>query len=43
MEKVASRKDMDYIVTRNIKDYQNGSVKAIFLADSLLLVYIGIY
>ena len=29
VEKVASRKDMDYIVTRNIKDFENSEIKAI--------------
>lgn len=29
VERVVSRKNIDYIVTRNIKDYQNGSVKVI--------------
>lgn len=38
VEKVASRKDMDYIVTRNIKDYQNGSVKAILPDDFISLM-----
>ena len=38
VEKVASRKDMDYIVTRNIKDYQNGSVKAILPDDFIKLM-----
>ena len=38
VEKVASRKDMDYIVTRNIKDYQNGSVKAILSDDFIKLM-----
>lgn len=38
VEKVASRKDMDYIVTRNIKDYQNGSVKAILSDDFIRLM-----
>jgi len=35
VEKVAYRKGMDYIVTRNIKDCQNGSVKVI-LPDELI-------
>lgn len=35
VERVASRKSIDYIVTRNIKDYQNGSVKVI-LPDAFL-------
>lgn len=38
VEKVASRKAMDYIVTRNIKDYQNGSVKAILPDDFIELI-----
>ena len=33
VEKVASRKDMDYIVTRNIKDYQAGRTKIILPDD----------
>lgn len=33
VERVASRKEMDYIVTRNIKDYQNGNVKIILPDD----------
>lgn len=35
VEKVASRKDMDYIVTRNIKDYQAGGTK-IILPDAFV-------
>jgi len=35
IEKVALSKNMDYIVTRNIKDYQNGAVKAV-LPDDLI-------
>ncbi len=38
VEKVAARKDMDYIVTRNIKDYQNGSVKTISPDDFVSLM-----
>lgn len=38
IEKVASRKDMDYIVTRNIKDYQNGNVKVILPDDFVLMM-----
>ncbi len=30
--------DMDYIVTRNIKDYQNGSMKAILPDDFIELM-----
>ena len=33
VEKVASRKDMDYIVTRNIKDYHAGGTKIILPDD----------
>ena len=33
VEKVASRKNMDYIVTRNIKDYQAENVKIILPGD----------
>ncbi len=33
LEKVASRKEMDYIVTRNIKDYQEGYTKAMLPDD----------
>lgn len=29
LEKVAEKSKMDYIVTRNIKDYKNGNVKVI--------------
>ena len=38
VERVASRKEMDYIVTRNIKDYQNGSVKVILPDDFIELM-----
>lgn len=38
VEKVASRKDMDYIVTRNIKDYQEGSTKAVLPDDFIKIV-----
>lgn len=38
VEKVASRKDMDYIVTRNIKDYQEGYTKAILPDDFIKIV-----
>lgn len=38
VEKVASRKDMDYIVTRNIKDYQAGETKIILPDDFVKLV-----
>ncbi|MBO5143925.1 MAG: PIN domain-containing protein [Lachnospiraceae bacterium] len=38
VEKVASRKDIDYIVTHNIKDYQEGSTKAILPDDFVNMV-----
>ena len=30
--------DMDYIITRNVKDYQNGTVKAILPDDFIILM-----
>ena len=33
VEKVASSKEMDYIITRNIKDYQEGTVRVILPDD----------
>ena len=38
VEKVASRKDMHYIVTRNIKDYQAGNTKIILPDDFVKLM-----
>ena len=38
VEKVANRNDMDYIVTRNIKDYQVGDTKIILPDDFVKLV-----
>lgn len=38
VERVAFRKEMDYIVTRNIKDYQDGNVKVILADDFIELV-----
>ena len=38
VERVVARKEMDYIVTRNIKDYQNGSVKVILPDDFIELM-----
>ncbi len=38
VEKVASRKNMEYIVTRNMKDYQNGSVQPISPENLIELV-----
>ena len=38
VEKVASSKEMDYIVTRNIKDYQEGTVKVILPDDFISML-----
>ena len=38
VERVAFGKEMDYIVTRNINDYKNGSVKAILPDDFIELM-----
>lgn len=38
VEKVAHRNDMDYIVTRNIKDYQAGDTKIILPDDFVKLL-----
>ena len=38
VEKVAHRNNMDYIVTRNIKDYQAGDTKIILPDDFVKLV-----
>jgi len=38
VERVAFRKEMDYIVTRNIKDYQDGNVKVILPDDFIELM-----
>lgn len=38
VEKVASGKDMDYIVTRNIKDYQAGNTQVILPDDFISLI-----
>ncbi len=38
MEKVASRNDMNYIVTRNIKDYRGGNTKIILPDDFVKLM-----
>lgn len=38
VEKVASRKSMDYIVTRNIKDYQEGHTKVVLPDDFIKIV-----
>ena len=38
VEKVAARKDMDYIVTRNIMEYQASNTKAIFPDEFVSLI-----
>ena len=38
LEKVALSKEMDYIVTRNIKDYQAGTVKVMLLDDFIRML-----
>ena len=38
LEKVALSKEMDYIVTRNIKDYEAGTVKAILPDDFIRML-----
>lgn len=38
VEKVAARKGMDYIVTRNMKDYRNGNTKVILPDDFVKLM-----
>ncbi len=38
VDKVASRKDMDYIIIRNIKDYQEGSVNIILPDDFIKMM-----
>lgn len=38
VERVSAKADMDYIITRNIKDYQNGMVKAILPDDFISLM-----
>ena len=38
VEKVASRKELDYIVTRNTKDYQAGNTKIILPDDFVNLM-----
>lgn len=38
IERTAARADMDYIVTRNLSDYQKGMVKAILPEDFIVLV-----
>ncbi len=38
VERVSVRADMDYIITRNVKDYQQGMVKAISPDDFIVLM-----
>lgn len=38
VERVSARADMDYIITRNVKDYQQGMVKAISPDDFNILM-----
>lgn len=38
IERTAAKADMDYIITRNVKDYQNGTVKAILPNDFIILM-----
>lgn len=38
MERVSANADMDYIVTRNVKDFQQGMVKAIFPDEFIVLM-----
>ena len=38
IERVSAKADMDYIVTRNVKDYQPGTVKAISPDDFIVLM-----
>ena len=37
VERVSVKADMDYIITRNVKDYQQGMVKAISPDDFIIL------
>ena len=38
IERTALKADMDYIITRNVKDYQDGMVKAILPDDFIALM-----
>lgn len=38
VERVSVKADMDYIITRNVKDYQQGMVKAISPNDYIVLM-----
>lgn len=37
-ERAAAKADMDYIVTRNVKDFQQGMIKAILPEDFIVLM-----
>ena len=41
VERTAAKADMDYIITRNVKDYQNGMVKAILPDEFIILMEDG--
>lgn len=41
VERTAVKAEMDYIVTRNVKDYQDGAVKAILPDDFIALMEDG--
>lgn len=38
VERVSVKADMDYIITRNVKDYQQGMMKTIFPDDFIVLM-----
>ena len=38
IERTAVKAEMDYIITRNVKDYQDGMVKAILPDDFIALM-----
>ena len=38
VERTALKTDMDYIITRNVKDFQQGVVKAILPGDFIVLI-----
>lgn len=38
VERVSVKANMDYIITRNVKDYQQGMVKAISPNDFIILM-----
>lgn len=41
VERTAAKADMDYIITRNVKDYQDGMVKAILPDEFIVLMEDG--